>query len=366
MNPIRLISLLCLVFGVLISVAAPAAVIKNLYEAEVPVDGQSSQERADAVRTALNQVLIKVTGNREISSEPKVGDLLDNAGRYVQQYRYRQLHGNPVAGIPESTVREVLWVHFDPAAITRYLSSMQIPVWGKTRSAALLWLAVDQGDQRYIVAGDRAGDLQQVILQEAARRGMRVFLPLFDLEDQLNIGFADVWGDFEQSIDKASQRYQADVVLVGRVYQPQPGKWQGRWTLYEGHNTRSKWDVEGADINDVVSQGIDGLAETLAGQFAQVISETVKDSATLEVTGVASIDDYARVIKYLGALESVAQVQVQQVAGDDLYLQLSLLSDPAGLVQHIALGSTLRQVPPAVDAASPPTGESVLVYRLLP
>lgn len=364
MYPIRIIPLLCLAIGMLFSVSAPAAVINDLYEAEVPVDGQSPQERADAERTALNQVLIKVTGNREISTDPKVSDLLDSAGRYVQQYRYRQVHPAPVAGIPESTLAEVLWVHFDPAAITRYLSEMQIPVWGKTRSAALLWLAVDLGDQRYIVAGDKAGDLQQVILKQAARRGVRVFLPLFDLEDQINLSFADVWGDFEQSIDKASQRYQADVVLVGRVYQHQPGVWQGRWTLYEGHNSRN-WDVDGADINDVVGQGIDGLADILAGQFAQVISETAKDSALLEVTGVASIDDYARVIKYLAGLEAVAQVQVQQVAGDDLYLQLSLLSDPAGVVQHIALGSTLQQVPPAAGT-QPSSGDSVLVYRLIP
>lgn len=364
MYPIRVIPLLCLVFGAVFSVSARAAVIQNLYEAEVPVNGQSSHERTDAVRTALNEVLIKVTGNRDISSNPKIGDLVDNAEQYVQQYRYRQVHGNPVAGIPETTVREALWVHFDPIAITRYLSGMQIPVWGKTRSATLLWLAVDRGSQRYIVAGDKADDLQQVIMQQATRRGVRVLLPLFDLEDQRNLSFADVWGDFEQSIDKASQRYQADVVLVGRVYEPQPGAWQGRWTLYEGHNTRN-WEVDGADINDVVGQGIDGLADTLAGQFAQVISETVKDSAVLEVTGVTSIDDYARVVKYLGGLESVAQVQVQQVVGDDLYLQLSLLSDPTGLVQHIALGTTLQQVPPA-DGASPPTGDSVLVYRLLP
>ena len=364
MSPIRIISLLCLAFAALVSMPASAAVIQNLYEAEVPVAGQSPQERADAVRTALNQVLIKVTGNREISTDPKVGDLLDNAERYMQQYRYRQVHADPVAGIPGSTVSQALWVHFDPTAVTRYLSGKQIPVWGKTRSAALLWLAVDQGDQRYIVAGDKADDLQQVILQQAARRGVRVFLPLFDLEDQLNLSFADVWGNFEQSIDKASQRYQADVVLVGRVYQPQPGTWQGRWTLYEGHNSRN-WDVDGADINDVVGQGIDELADTLAGQFAQVISETVKDSAMLEVTGVTSIDDYARVVNYLGGLESVAQVQVQQVAGDDLTLQLSLLSDPAGVVQHIALGTTLQQVPPAVGTP-PSTGDSVLVYRLLP
>ncbi len=365
MYPIRIISLLTLVFGALASISAPAAVIQHLYESEVPVTGQSPQERSEAVRTALNQVLIKVTGNREIGTDSKIGDLLDNADHYVQQYRYRQVVANPVAGIPGSTVSEELWVHFDPTAITRYLSSQQIPVWGKTRSAALLWLAVDQGDQRYIVAGDKADDLQQVILQQASRRGVRVFLPLFDLEDQINLSFADVWGNFEQSIEKASQRYQADVVLVGRVYQPQPGTWQGRWTLYEGHNSHS-WDVDGADINDVVGQGIDDLADTLAGQFAQVISETVKDSAVLEVTGVASIDDYARVINYLGALESVAQVQVQQVAGDDLYLQLALLSDPAGVVQHIALGTTLQQVPLATAESPPSTGDAVLVYRLLP
>jgi hypothetical protein len=362
--PNRIIALLFLITAACLPPPVPAAVIQTLYEAEVPVDGQTPQERTDAVRAALTQVLIKVTGNREISSDPRVQDLLDNGEKYVQQYRYRQVHDEPVAGIPESGVHQALWVHFDSTGITGYLSGKLIPVWGKTRSATLLWLAVDQGDQRYIVAGDKADDLQRVITRQAAQRGVRVFLPLFDLEDQLNLSFADVWGNFEQSITKASQRYKPDAVLVGRVYQPQPGVWQGRWTLYEGRDSRN-WEAEGADINEVVAQGVDGLADTLAEQFAQVISETVQDSAVLEVTDVANIDDYARVVKYLQGLESVAQIQVQRVAGDDLYLRLSLLSDQTGLVQHIALGTTLQPTPP--DAGTPPSpGENVLVYRLLP
>lgn len=359
----RLIMVFCAVAGSVLPGAALASVVNDLYEAEVPVNGQGAQERSEAIRTALNQVLIKVTGDREISANPKVADLLDDAEKYVQQYRYRIVHDVPQAGLPETAVQQVLWVHFEPSAITGFLSAEQIPLWGRTRPATLLWLAVDLGDERYIVEGDRSDDLQKQIMQEASRRGIRVFLPLSDLEDQLNLSFADIWGNFPDPILKASQRYQADAVLVGRIYQHSPGNWVGRWSLYQGGKV-TDWDDEGGDMSDVAGQGVDGLADTLAQRFAQVITETPKDSVLMEVTGVTGIDDYARVVKYLSGIDVVGRVQVQRISGSDVFVQLALRGDVSGLVQHISLGTTLAAVP--ASPLNPSSGDQALVYSLSP
>lgn len=360
-------SLLCLAVLAFWCAAAPAAVIHNLYEAEVPVDDQGEQQRAQAVHTALNQVLIKVTGDTEITTNPKVDDLLGHAERYVQRFSYHEVSSVPADPSQEGPLpmpQQMLVVHFDPAAVMGFLREAGIPVWGQTRPTVLIWLAVEADGQRYMVAGDRSRELQQQILQEAQRRGVRVFLPLYDLEDQRTVGVADVWGNFQQVIDQASQRYGADTILVGRVFRHADQDWRARWTLYEGRKS-SSWQDDGGDINDVVGQGVDGLADTLGRQFAQVISENVEASVDMQVTGVGSIEDYARVTKYLAGLDLVSRVEVQRVIGDSVYLRLALLGDSKRLLQHIGLGTVLRQVP-AVSGTHAASKDNLLVYSLSP
>ncbi len=358
-------SLVCLVLATLWCGAAPGAVMHKLYEAEVPVDDQGEQQRAQAVHTAMNQVLIKVTGDSEITTNPKVDDLLGHAQKYVQRFSYRTVAGTPSGEDPQSAIpQQMLLVHFDPVAIMHFLREAGIPVWGQTRPTVLVWLAVEQDGERYMVAGDREQDLQHQILQEAARRGVRVFLPLYDLQDQQVLGVADVWGNFQQVIAQASQRYGADAVVVGRVYRHASQDWRARWTLYEGRNS-SSWQDDGGDVSDVVGQGVDGLADTLAQQFAQVISETVEGSVGLKVTGVSSVEDYARVTKYLAGLDLVSRVEVERVTGDSVFMQLALLGDAKRLAQHIRLGTTLEQVP-TVPGTPVAAKDNPLVYRLLP
>jgi len=344
--------------------AASAAVMHDLYDAEVPVDDQGEQQRAQAEHTAMNQVLIKVTGDSEITTNPKVDDLLGHAQKYVQRFSYRTVAAAPPEGAPAAVLRQMLLVHFDPKAVLGFLREAGIPVWGQTRPTVLVWLAVEEDGERYLVAGDRSQDLQQLIRQEAARRGLRVFLPLYDLEDQQVMGVADVWGNFQQVIAQASQRYGADAVMVGRVYHRDAQDWRASWTLYEGRDS-SSWQDDGGDVGDAVGQGVDGLADTLAQQFAQVISETVEASVGLQITGVGSIRDYARVAKYLAGLDLVSHVEVDRVAGDSVFVHLALLGDSKRLLQHIRLGTTLEQVP-SVPGARVAAKDNLLVYRLVP
>ena len=86
--------------GLLISLAmtmAEAAETVALYEAEVPVAGQDPQARSQAQRAALGEVLVRVSGNRGAASHPALAPMLEEAARYVQQYRYLEvlLPGEP-------------------------------------------------------------------------------------------------------------------------------------------------------------------------------------------------------------------------------------------------------------------------------
>ncbi len=75
----------CLLLGLLLGViGARAGEVDGLYEAQVPVTGQREAERLEAVRTAFQFVLVKVTGDRRAArTVPPV--------RTLPQWRQRAL-----------------------------------------------------------------------------------------------------------------------------------------------------------------------------------------------------------------------------------------------------------------------------------
>ncbi|HHH39763.1 MAG TPA: DUF2066 domain-containing protein, partial [Sedimenticola sp.] len=67
---------------------ARAVQVAGLYQAEVPVAGQSAEQRNQAIRAAFAQVLVKVSGRPGIAARKELAAALGNAARYVQQYSY--------------------------------------------------------------------------------------------------------------------------------------------------------------------------------------------------------------------------------------------------------------------------------------
>jgi hypothetical protein len=71
-------------------VLAGTAVAGGLYSGEAPVNSQAEGERNEALKTALAQVITKVSGDNSILTRPEVAKAIAAPGRYVQQYQYRQ------------------------------------------------------------------------------------------------------------------------------------------------------------------------------------------------------------------------------------------------------------------------------------
>ena len=104
----------------LISLAgfAVADEVANLYEASVPVENQDKEKRADAIRSAFTQVLIRVSGRSDIADAqqfPAITQAIDSATRFAQQYRYIKATPAPDTQQPQLE----LWVRFDETAISK-------------------------------------------------------------------------------------------------------------------------------------------------------------------------------------------------------------------------------------------------------
>ncbi|NGX15540.1 DUF2066 domain-containing protein [Wenzhouxiangella sp. XN24] len=312
---------------------AGAASVAGLYEAEAAFEG----EREAGFRAALAQVLVRVTGRRDVVDRPAVEPLLDDAAAYVQQFR------QPGPGR--------LWAAFDGVAVERELARLGLPVWGVERPGTLLWIAVDAGGgERFVVAsGDEVpaeSAIRQQVLDAAARRGIPVVFPLMDAEDRSRASFAEVWGGFEDSIRDASARYGVDAVLVGRLSADDLG--YGRWTFY-GADGVARWSGD-------VGASIDRLADRFAARFAVVTTGAARE-VRLAVSGVETIADYGRVSRFLGSLTAVERVGVERVEQDRIVYRIELRGGADALGEAVRLDGLLR----ADDTAGP---EYELNYRV--
>jgi len=104
-----------LLSALLLAAGAHAA---GLYTAQVPVASQDEAERAQALKTALGQVITKASGDPGVLVRPEVVKALGQAERYVQQFQYQQ---DVVTDTGQAQVRLTLIAQFDREAVDRLL-----------------------------------------------------------------------------------------------------------------------------------------------------------------------------------------------------------------------------------------------------
>lgn len=354
---------------------AHADTVKGLFQSKILVTSQGRKERTEALRQTFMQVLIRVSGRVDIiqsTDYPNIQEAIELATRYAQQYRY--LKYKPAAD-EDQTRKLIFWVRFDEAAVTRLLRNNNIPVWGSTRPATLVWLVIDKRGQRDLIGNNTRHPARDILIQQSRQRGVPLRLPLLDLKDRSALRTSDVWGNFESTIMQASQRYQTEAVLVGRVFQSSGGYWNARWSLYSD-SRRQDWSMSGTSLAEVLMPGIDTTAEVLSSRYASTGQSEV-GSVLIQVKDVKNLTDYNRVLAYFKKLSNVRSVQPYFLAHNQAIFQLATPQGRLGVARAVALGRTLVSetvtetpipAPPPGATQQVPTNEVEpdLVYRLVP
>ncbi len=352
----RLLLILCLLFAAFARSAA-AVEVGTLFEANVDVTDQSPAQRSAALAQAFTDVMIKLSGSLAVAQNPAVAAEKANAANYLQQYRYR------TRSSPDGNDQRYLWVRFDGKAMEAFLDRNGLPVWGHDRPTVVVWLALQQGPQRVLLGANSQDPLRGVLLDAAMRRGLPVTLPQLDDQDQTAVQVTDVWGNFGDVLVRASKRYNADAVLVGRAVPLSSGNWGVRWTLYRGDGAQGEtWQDTGPDAASAVAAGIGGATDRLALEFATTRALQFNDHLTVSVDGIKGLADYARVERYLTSLDPVTSVQPYQIVGEQIIFNVQARGGLPALSQAIALGRLLVAQTPS--SATVPTAAGTLSYRL--
>jgi len=349
--PIRTVFLgLCL--SLLHPGLALADEVPHLYEATIPVVSQDKDSRTDAIRTAFTQVLVRVSGRSDIGDAakyPAIAQATLTATRYAQQFRYTKITTADTSADSGLAV----WVRFDETAVGKLLRANNLPVWGATRPSTLIWLAIDNRGTRELLGADSHNSISAIVEERAKLRGLPLRIPLLDLTDRTSLNTSDVWGNFQSTILQASQRYQTEAVLVGRVYQSASNNWTGSWSLYV-ESGREDWGVNGASLADVLNAGIDRTAESLALRYGQV-DQADTSTVLVEVKSITGLADYNRVVKYLQSISHVKDVQPVELRAQSAIFQLTIPGGRLAVARAVALGRVLATAPvESIPVTAPP------------
>lgn len=326
----RLVTLLCCSLSLMVS----AAQVTDLYQGKAPTSG----DMAAAQSQALGDVLIKVTGRRDILTQPAVVKALAAPGDYVQHYGYQDL--GPV---------KFLKADFDVTKVNALIAQSKFALLGPARPQMAIWLVVDEGERR--ILPDQSSDGWAAALRaQSQAMGLPVSIPLMDLDDNMAVNATDVWGRFADPILQASQRYGAEMVVLGKLTpegDKEEGKWSIDWGLYgpkAGGELAELTKGVGSGTQAEVAQGMaDALAGWLVQQYGTRLSG-VASSQTLVVEGLSGIDGMITVQKMLQGMASITKVTIGKLEGDKVTFNLSLQGDKAELVRGLQLESRLRQI----------------------
>lgn len=322
----RVVTALCCGLSFMVS----AAQVTDLYQGKAPTSG----DMVAAQSQALGDVLVKVTGKRDILTQPAVVKALAAPGDYVQHYGYQDV----------GSVK-FLKADFDVAKVNALISQSKFALLGPARPQVAIWLVINEGERR--VLPDQSSDGWAAVLRTQSQAlGLPVSIPLMDLDDNMAVNATDVWGRFADPILKASQRYGAEMVVLGKLT-PEGEKWSIDWGLYgpkAGGELAELTRGSGSGTQAEVAQGFaDGLAAWLVQNYGARISG-VASSQTLVVEGLSGIDGMITVQKMLQGMASVTKVEIGKLEGDKVTFNLALQGDKAELIRGLQLESRLRQI----------------------
>lgn len=306
--------------------AVHAAPVDGLYTARARVGGSGAAERDTAIASALSQVMVRVAG----SDAQSVALDLPNPQRLVSRYQYVR-QGDGLA----------LEVEFAPAAVDSVLNDLGLAPWGSERPLTLVWLAYQRPGERGVLDRERLGSERSSLDAALTHYGLPALLPE-NTTGPSAVSVLDVTGGFEDRVLNASQRYSADGVLMGVLFQQSDGQWEGRWTLLFGAE-RLRWQTGPDTMEVAVDDAIRRLSRHYRARFAPGGAGPSSQELILEVNGIRQFDDYARVMTYLQSLSSVRYVDVDRVEGQLLALKLAFQGSAENLIRSVELGGFLRE-----------------------
>ena len=336
--------LFCLLVLLCFSGNALAELVSGFYDVTLPVADESREVRNAAMADGLAEILVRQSGE---------GDILQkltppSATAYVKQYRYEPLSPPD----PKDPNAKQIRMQYNSTLVMDFLRKNGFPIWGDHRPVAVVWLAVRDGGNQYVLRNSDISAFKTQIDKLLRQRGIPAVWPAYDRQDQSILKFADIWAGFSDPLKQASARYTKGPILAGNLAW-NGSAWSSDWTLIDQHFGQQT-SLRGTDYEQILSDAINQLSDVMGKQYAVLESIDSSDDKkmAMEIENVGSLASFVRVKKYLGSLQAVQDVQMKRISGNKVEFSLSLRSRVDDFINLLAASSRLKPVSDAELNAS--------------
>ncbi len=360
-----LTSLVC-AFGLVSEVWAEVSSPLSPFVADVPVESQGLSKRSAAAELGLLDVLVRVSGSEDVRYNDDILARTSSAIRYVEQFEYLEADDS----LTEQGYRALLRMHFSERLVKRLLSETGQKFWSISRPSVLVWLVEDSLEHgKQMVGPAQDSELVSGLLEGASYRGIPLAFPLMDFQDQVALGVQRLWELDEGAILDASERYQPEVILVGKYTTTSAGQLWSNWQFFYKGDSRV-YDLRGDQQAKVGQGAIMPLADFLARMFAVKLSENDTEYYFANINNIRSFGDYRGVIKALSGVDAIGDVLLDGATDDVVNLRFK---SEASINQLTGLLSLNKQLNPRNEAeqnqlpawqrAQRGSSENPLLYR---
>lgn len=328
-------SIIALLLLLMSALAVPVYAVKvNVYEVQLPVASQTPEARNDASQHGLEQVLLRLTSDKNITSNPVIKENLSKAGYFVQEYRY-------ASPSPNSSEYQI-YIRFDPTDINRLLNQAGVAYWKDDRPLILAFLTLKKpnGDVD-IIGDDETNPIAKEIKHYSHVYGLPLILPVLDMEDLNQFSAEDISGMLLPALKTAGKRYAPDVYLIGNIAQAYGG-YDSRWELISNSANKAwSWTMSDRSSDTIISNVLEQVSQNLSNHHVVKRMVAADIWIKLEISNIAERDELTHLLQYLKELHVVRDVQLSQVSNDSIKIAVLVRGSLDTFQQNVKEGNHL-------------------------
>lgn len=349
----RYLSIVVLLLGLSANLWAAAA----LYSSEQQLQDQSPAQLRSATKRALSEVLVRVSGNRDLLNRQDIRMALTASDRYLQQYSF--------AGSVQNDKGERLQnfvFQFDPLSVDELLQSAGLPIWPVNRPPVLLWYVIEDSRARRFLTSEEDPEVVEELMAIFDNRGLEIQFPLFDLEDSSLVEISDILKLDRFSIARGGMRYDSSTILAGRLSQLSNGSWVSD-SLYILNGKSYPVPANDGELASLVDSLADFAAVKMSAEYALEVSEKSAEGMRLYLEGINSFEDYSSALEYLENIQAVEQANIEYMSAGRAVFRVYFQGQMRQFQQALSLEGSLQSLDALPEELSEQYKGIKLAYR---
>jgi hypothetical protein len=267
-------SLCAATFVLVFAVLAPLAVaveMLDLYQARPVVTGTGEKNRQIGFALALEEVLVKVSGDARLLGDPRVAQI--DPAALVAKFTYRDRMSRTEIHDEQGSYDRPhdLTVTFDRAKLDAALAALGLEPWRAERPTLVVFLSVKNGTNAFVLSadGERGAAMRESLDNATFRVNIPAKLPTDAALAAAGLSVATLPDADLAALDPSAKAVGGGIAILGALdFSDAAHGWITHWRMRGSDGAAYEWGERGVSFDDAFRSAVRGAAQVLSGHGA--------------------------------------------------------------------------------------------------